>query len=147
MTAKEFLRQAWQIDQRIERRLDEISAMEEKYERVMAKLTAGRGTNMSGMPRGGRYDWTDAVESSIELDRAIKAGVESLRSEVMELCRVKREVNAAIDAVEEVQLRRVLELRYRNYLPWEKIAEEMGYDVRNVYILHGKALRRVRVPA
>lgn len=145
MTAKEFLRQAWQIDQRIEDKLDEISELEEKRDRVMAKLTAGRATNLSGMPRGGHYDWTDSIASAIEIDREVKKTIDEIRAEVMELCRVKREVNAAIDAVEELKLRRVLELRYRRYKKWEQIAEEMGFeDVRNVYILHGKALQRVR---
>lgn len=145
MTAKEFLRQAWQIDKRIEGKLDEISDLEEKRDRVMAKLTAGRATNLSGMPRGGHYDWTDSIASAIEIDQEVKKTIDTIRAEVMELCRVKREVNAAIEAVEELKLRRVLELRYRLYKKWDQIAEEMGFeDVRNVYILHGKALQRVR---
>ena len=132
MTPKEFLSQAWQIDKRIERRCEE-------RERLMAKLTAGRAANLSGMPRGGNYDWTDAVAKLVEMDNAIGA-------EIMELCRIKREVNAAIDAVEDVKLRRVLELRYRNYLSWDRIAEDMGYERRHITRLHGMALLRVRVP-
>lgn len=132
MTAKEFLSQAWQIDKRIERRCEE-------RERLMAKLTAGRAANLSGMPRGGRFDWTDAVSRLVEMDNQIGA-------EIMELCRIKREVNAAIDAVEDMRYRRLLELRYRNYYSWEKIAVEMGYDVRWVYRLHGEALLSVQVP-
>ena len=132
MTAKEFLLQAWQIDRRIERRCEE-------RERLMAKLTAGRAANLTGMPRGGRFDWTDAVARLVEMDNEIGA-------EIMELCRIKREVNAAIDAVEDMRFRRVLELRYRNYLSWPAIAEELGYDVRWVFRLHGQALACVRVP-
>lgn len=146
MTPKEFLSQAWHIDTRIEKRLAEIEALEEKRERVMAKVTAGRGTNLSGMPRGGRYDWTDSVERAIEMDRAIKSTIDTIRKDIIELCRVKREVNAAIDAVEDAKYRQVLELRYRNYMTWESIAETMGYDVRWVHRLHGKALQRVSYP-
>ena len=132
MTAKEFLMQAWKIDERIDERIEE-------RERLLAKLTAGRGANLSGMPRGGRFDWTDAVAHVIEADRAIAA-------EITRLCTVKREVNAAIEAVADARHRRLLELRYRNYLRWEQIAEAMGYDVRWVYRLHGEALLDVRVP-
>ena len=132
MTSKEFLMQAWKIDDRIDERIEE-------RERLLAKLTAGRGTNLTGMPRGGRYDWTDAVARVIETDRAIAA-------EITRLCAVKRQVNEAIEAVADARRRRVLELRYRNYLRWEQIADVMGYDVRWVYRLHGEALLDVVVP-
>ena len=132
MTAKEFLMQAWKIDDRIDERIEE-------RERLLAKLTAGRGSNLSGMPRGGRYDWTDAVSRVIEADRAIAA-------EITKLCEVKRLVNDAIEAVADSRRRRVLELRYRNYLRWEQIADVMGYDARHVTRLHGEALLDVVVP-
>jgi hypothetical protein len=132
MTAKEFLMMAWEIDRRIDRKTEE-------RDRLQAKLTAGRSANLTGMPRGGHYDWTDTAAKVADIDRAIGA-------EISELCRIKREVNAAIDAVEDVRYRRVLELRYRNYLSWDKISEETGYDLRYVYRLHGRALLCVRVP-
>lgn len=132
MTAKEFLLRAWKIDQRIDRKIEE-------RERLIAKLTAGRSASISGMPRGGRFDWTDGVDAVIEMDAAINA-------EIKELCRVKREVNDAIDAVEDARYRSVLELRYRNYKTWAQIADDLGVDERHVYRMHGRALLRVRIP-
>lgn len=132
MTAKDFLMLAWQIDKRIERKIEE-------RERIEARLNAGRLSNLSGMPRGGGYDWTDTAAKVMSLTEQIDA-------EIGKLCRVKRLVNDAIDAVPEMKYRRVLELRYRNYLTWEKIAEEMQYELRWVHELHGRALLRVRVP-
>ena len=146
MTAKDYLLRAWQIDARIDEKIAEIEHLEEKRERIMAKLTAGRASNLSGMPRGGRYDWTESVESVIETDELIRDAVNALRAEIMELCRVKREVADAINAVEPVVYRRVLDLRYRNYLDWQTIAQKMGYDVRWVFRLHGQALTCVKVP-
>jgi DNA-directed RNA polymerase specialized sigma subunit len=134
MTAKEFLSQAWQIDRRIEKKCEE-------RDRLLARLTAGRLAHLTGMPRGGSgADWTDAVARLIDMDNAING-------EIMELCRLKREINAAIEAVEDMRYRRVLELRYRNYMRWEDIAEEMGYEVRHVTRLHGEALACVRIPS
>lgn len=132
MTPKEFLSQARDIDSRIDKKIEE-------RERLLAKVTAGRVTHLTGMPRGGNFDWTDAVNAVIEMDKAINA-------EISALCRIKREVNEAIDAVEDARYRRLLELRYRNYYTWERIADEMGYDVRWVYQMHGKALLHVRIP-
>lgn len=132
MTAKEFLSQAWQIDRRIERRIEE-------RERLYTRLTSARAANLSGMPRGGRSDWTDAVAALIRMDAQIN-------DEIMELCRLKRSIADAIAAVEDLRFRRLLELRYRNYMGWDAIAREMGYDVRHIYRLHGLALQAVRVP-
>lgn len=146
MTAKEYLLQAWQIDARIDEKIAEIERMEEKREHIMAKLTAGRASNLSGMPRGGHFDWTDSIEAVIETDELIRYAVAGIRKEIAELCRVKREVGETIAAVEDIRYRRVLELRYRNYLDWPSIAERMGYDIRHVTRLHGEALLCVRIP-
>ena len=45
-----------------------------------------------------------------------------------------------------VNQRRVLEMRYRNYMTWEAIAVEIPCDIRTVYRLHGRALLNVNVP-
>ena len=132
MTEKEFLSLAWQIDERIEARIDECA-------RLRGRLEAGRSANYSGMPRGGSGDWTDAIDTVIEMERTI-------RKEIKELCRVKRAVNDAIAAVEVVKFKTVLELRYRNYLQWEEIADKLGYELRNVFKLHGRALLKVKIP-
>lgn len=132
MTAKEFLSLAWRIDGRIERRIEE-------RERLDTRLKSGRLSNISGMPRGGQYDWTNAADSIVEMDRRIG-------DEINELCRIKRLVNEAIDAVDDLRYRQVLEMRYRNYMGWEKIAEAMEYDPRHVQRLHGEALLCVVVP-
>ena len=150
MTAKDYLLRAWQIDARIDEKLAEIESLEEKRERIMAKLRAGRSSNLTGMPRGGNYDWTDGIEAVIETDELIRDAVNALRAEIRELCRVKREVADAIDDVyartRDIRYKRVLDLHYRNFLSWPEIAEKMGYDIRHVTRLHGEALLCVKVP-
>lgn len=146
MTAKDFLLRAWQIDARIDEKLAEIGRMEEKRERIMAKLTAGRAASLTGMPRGGHYDWTDSLEEAIQIGETLRQLEEDLRCEIKELLRIKREVTDAINAVEIIKYRRVLELRYRNYMDWQSIADRMGYDIRHVTRIHGEALLCVRVP-
>ena len=129
MTAKEFLQQGWHIEQRIEKRKDE-------RERLMAKLTSGV-QQLSGMPRGGVHDWTDTAIRIAELDKMLMADIDCLVTLKADICK-------AIDAVEDIRYRRLLELRYRNYESWEQIAVDMGYDIRWVYRLHGEALNQVK---
>ena len=132
MTAKEYLSQARMLDKRIEARIAE-------RQRIADQVTSARAPNLTGMPRGGKHDWTDSVDRVIDLTSAIDA-------DIRELCRLKREINATIDRVEDYKYRTLLELRYRNYLTWEQIAEVMQYDIRQIYRLHGEALLHVPMP-
>ena len=126
MTAKTFLSRPYWIDKRIERKQDEI-------DRLRARLTKATA-QLSDMPRGGSGgDWTDADIKVLEMEDQIHA-------EILELCRVKREVFETIDAVEDERYRTLLELRYRNYMTFEQVAVEMHYSWRQVMRLHAEAL-------
>ena len=135
MTAKEFMMMGWRIEKRIDARIAE-------RERIMDRMTAVRKSTPSATGgRGGkRRDWTDAVAALEEVEAR-------LNREIAELCRVKREIAEAIEGVEVMSQRRVLEMRYRNYMTWEQIAVSMPCDIRYVYKLHGRALQAVRVPS
>ena len=132
MTAKEFLRLARGADDRIDR-------AQERVERLRARLEAGRMSQITGMPRGGGADWTETADKLIELERVVNA-------RIRDMCRVKRLAMEAIEAVEEMRYREVLELYYLDGLTWEKVAEQMHYTTRNVTVLHGKALLKIKVP-
>lgn len=126
MTAKKFLSRPYWIDRRIERKQEEIDRLRSRLTKATAQL--------SDMPRGGSGgDWTDADIKVMEMEAQIHA-------EILELCRIKREVFEAIDAVEDERYRTLLELRYRNYLTFEQIAVEMHYSWRQVMRLHTEAL-------
>ena len=70
----------------------------------------------------------------------------AVRAEINELCRVKRLIREAIDAVEDARYRELLELRYIVGMRWEKIAVEMNYSYDRVRHMHGRALQAVKVP-
>lgn len=132
MTAKEFLRKAREVD----RYVDEAM---ERVERLRAKLETGRISQLTGMPRGGSSDWTVTADRLIELEQKVNA-------RTRELVRWKLAAIDAINAVEEMRLREVLELYYIDGFTWEQVADRMGYEQRQVYRLHGMALLRIKVP-
>ena len=132
MTAKEFLRQARNAD----RRIDEAT---ERLKRMRARLEAGRMSNLTGMPRGGALDWTETADRVIELEKRVNA-------RIREMVRWKQAAMDAIDRVKEARLQEVLELYYLDGYTWEQVAATMELDPRWVYRLHGKALRKIRVP-
>ena len=132
MTAKEFLRRARGMD----RRIDEAT---ERVMRLRSRLETGRMAQISDMPRGGGSDWTDTANALIDLEHTMNA-------RIREMCKVKRLAMEAIEAVEEMRYREVLELYYLDGYTWEKVAETMSLDRRWVTRLHGKALLKIKVP-
>lgn len=130
---KQFLRQVRNIDRRIERE-------EEQLKRLREKVEAGRMSAVTGMPRGGSSDWTDTVDRLIALEQRLNA-------RIREMCRVKADAIDMIDRVEDGRYRELLDCYYIKGMTWEQVAEALGYkDVRWVYVLHGRALRAVRMP-
>lgn len=125
MEAKHFLMQAWRIEARIE---EKIAERDRLYELLDGARGAGEGAEGPG--RG-------------EAEAAMAALDAQIEREIMALCRVKREVNAAIGAVEDARCRYLLEMRYRDYLTWDAIADALGCEPRHVYRLHRKALKRL----
>ena len=84
--------------------------------------------------------------------RAALRDYEALQAENEELkariAAMEEEVRKSQGAnAENDRLRQLLELRYINHRSWRAIAREMHYDESWVYVLHGKALRQITVPA
>lgn len=120
------------MDKRIERRAEEAARLRAKLEKS--------NSHISDMPRGGDgSDWTDADIKVMELEQRI-------RQEIARLCEIKRQIGEAIDMVEDGRYRTLLEMRYRNYLSFEKIAVEMNYSYEWVKHMHRNALEKVIVP-
>lgn len=132
MTAKEFLRRARSAD----RWIDEAT---ERAKRLRARLESGRQSGVTGMPRGGAADWTQTADKLIELEKRIN-------ERIREMVCLKQAAMDAIDRIEDSRQREVLELYYIDGLTWERVAERMGFEVRQIYRLHGQALLKVTVP-
>ena len=132
MTAKDYLNQGRWIDQRIESRIAE-------RERLLDLVTSARAPQLSGMPRGGHHDWTDTVDAVVDM-------ADGIAEDIRRMMALKREIWAVIDAVEDFRYRAILEMRYRSNWRWETIADQLHYDIRTVFRLHGEALRCVHVP-
>lgn len=58
--------------------------------------------------------------------------------------RALSEILSAIQAVPDEMQRAVLTLRYVEGLDWITLADRLGYEISNAYILHGRALWNVR---
>lgn len=134
MTAKEYLGQAYRLDQRINSKLEQVLSLRD--------LTTKATATMSDMPGGGSrnvYRMQDIIGKIIDLENEINADIDRLVD-------LKRDIVAIIKAVENPEYQTLLELRYLCFKTWEQIAVDMGYSTRNVYKLHDAAIEKLHIP-
>lgn len=67
----------------------------------------------------------------------------AISGEAAEVTAILNEVLAAIRSVQDETQRAVLTMRYIEGLDWLKVAERIGYEISNTYIIHGRALVEV----
>lgn len=132
MTTKDFLTQAYRLDQRINAKIGQVASLND----LATKCT----TTMSGMPGNpnkGKDTMAEAIAKIVDLQAEINADIDKLVD-------LKRDIVSAIKSVDDMELQTLLEKRYLCFKTWEQIAVEMGYTLRYVYKLRDKALKKVR---
>lgn len=134
MNAKEYLSQAFHIDQRINSKLEQVMKLRETSTKATATL--------SDMPRSDTpnvHRLEDTICKIIDLENEINHDIDKLVD-------LKREAREVIGQLSDPDQQLILELRYLCYKTWEEIADELGYCPSNIYRLHGRALEILRVP-
>lgn len=129
MKAKEYLSQAYRLDQRIDAKIEQVMSLRN----LAAKATS---TLSDVAPSGTRnvHRMEDIIVKLIDLENEINADIDNLVA-------LKHEIMAAIRSIHDPDYCTVLELRYLCFKPWDQIAVEMGYGIDNVYKLHRMALK------
>lgn len=130
MTTKEYLSQAYRLDDEINTKLESL----ERLKSIAEKMTSVN----SGMPHGSSdpHSKEDVLIKIADMDAEITADIDRLID-------IRADITRTIDKVEDQAQRILLTKRYINHDRWEKIAVDMGYDIRTVHFIHGKALRNV----
>jgi len=131
MTKKEYLSQAHHIDCRINAKISQVSSLHDLATKASVTLT-----DMPGSPTRNTHQMENVIVKILDLEEQINADIDRLVD-------LKAEISKVINAVDDPDLRTLLELRYLSFKTWEAIAYEMGYDLRWVYKLHKRALDAV----
>ena len=134
MNAKEYLGQAYRLDQRINSKLEQVASLNELATKCTSTLT--------GMPRNpnrGTSTMADAVGKIVDLQAEINRDIDRLVD-------LKREMVTVIKAVNNTEYQTLLELRYLCFRTWEQIAVDMGYSIQHIYRLREKAYDKICVP-
>lgn len=132
MTAKEYLQQYRNLDVRINAKLEQVARLRE----LATKVSPSQSDGGHG---GGVSDRVGNIVSKIvDYENDINAEIDRLMD-------LKCEIEKLIDSVTETALHDILELRYINLKKWEEIAVTLRIDLRWVYRLHGRALKKLTI--
>lgn len=128
MNVKEYLEHAYRIDQRINSKLEQIVSLRELATKATSTLT--------DMPSSGTrnlHSMECIIAKMIDLETEINDDIDTLVD-------LKREIVSVIKKIHNPEHQTLLELRYLCFKTWEHIAVDMGYDLRYLHKVHGRAL-------
>ena len=131
MNIKEYLSQAYHIDQRIDCKMEQIKSL-----RCLATKV---NSVMSDMPKGNQnYNIMGKnIAAIIDLENEINADVNKLLN-------LKKEVASVVRNIGNPEYQTLLELRYLNFVGWEEIANKMGYSLPHIFRIHVRALNYLK---
>lgn len=131
MTAKEYLQQLERADVIIEQKMKEQADLEELSKCVRAIDYDKDRVSSSGT---GDAPFVNPVLKIVMLEQEINA-------EIDKYVDLKRKITGEIQSLQDPQFIKVLFKRYVEYKGFDKIAVELECSERNVYAIHGQALK------
>lgn len=135
MTPKEYLKQAYRLDHRINSDIAELGRLREMSTSISSpslgeKVQTNRNTDAP---------FVKCLERIYSLE-------EKINEEIDLLVNLKEEIRSVIDMVSNTDERMVLRYRYIHNYTWEQIGDVLGVDSRTVRRWHGQALGHVILP-
>lgn len=134
MTTKEYLAQAYRIDQRINSKLEQITSLRE----LATKATS----TLSDMPHSSTRNISSMegiICKMVDLENEINTDIDTLVD-------LKCSMVSVIKQIQSPEYQTLLELRYLCFYSWEKIAVDMGYSLQHIFRIHEKALKDIVLP-
>ena len=134
MSTKDYLSQAYRIDQRINSKLAQVMCLRD----LLGKAT---GT-LSGAPKAATpnpHSMEDTIAKMVDIENEINEDIDSLVD-------LKAEIVRQIKRVENTEYQTILELRYLCFKRWEEVSVELGYSMQHLFRLHDEALEAVSFP-
>lgn len=128
MTAKEYLRQLWQLDR-------EINIKYQELEHLRASIGIRAMRQGDVVVSGETSDpVADTVTKIISMEEYINRKIDKLID-------LRKKITDQIDGMESRTFRNILTCRYVLMQNWSQISETMGYAVQHCYRIHGRALQ------
>lgn len=129
MTTKEYFEQALTLNKRINSKLDHL--------RTLREMTTKATITLSDIPRSSSrnvHRMQDIISKIVDLENEINGDIDRFVD-------MKREYMRIIGSIDSPVHQLVMEQRYLCCRTWEQISVELGYDLRWLHRLHGRALQ------
>lgn len=129
MTAKEYLMRFRQV-------MREIEDLDRRMAQLRLKYAAPSAINYSDMPKAhdSNHDLSDYIAKMDELTDYMISKYTRLRG-------IEVDIYMRVDRMENQKERELLRYRYIDGMTWTEIADALDTTERNVYFIHGRALR------
>lgn len=135
MTAKEYLKQAYRLDHRINSDIAEMERLRE-----IASSVGSPGFEEHYNPNcPTEASFVRSLERIWELQQKINA-------EIDKLVDLKEQIRIVIDKVKNPDEKMVLRYRYIHNWTWEQIGDVLFADESTIRRWHGRALQHIAVP-
>ena len=135
MTAKEYLRSIRRQSRHIDSLLAQKDRLKDLAEGISGMSYDDVKVQTSRTLPGNRQ--TDAVYRLIELE-------ERITDEIDRYVDMREDAERYISCLRSFTEQDVLRNYYLAGMTWEEVAEVMGYDVRQIFRIHGKALKHLQ---
>ena len=136
MTAKEYLSQAYRLNEQVNSHLAEIDDLRA----LSSSISASNFGERVDHTRSNDPPFVRCVVRIVDMERELAA-------EIGRLIALKGEINAAINRLTNPDEKMLLRYRYVNNYSWEKIGILMNVSNRTVHRIHSSALQNFSVPA
>ncbi len=135
MTSREYLCQAYRLDQKIDSNIREVSYLR----KMMGSISSPVLGDKVQTSRPAEAPFVRSIEKIMALE-------EKINSEIDLLVSLKEQMRDVIAAVSDTDERMVLCYRYIHNLTWEEISDELNESVSTVKRRHKSALSHVVLP-
>ena len=135
MTIRDYLFQAYRLDQRIDSNIREVSTLRKMMGSISSPVLGDRVQTT----RPAEAPFVRSLEKIMALE-------EKINSEIDLLISLKEQIRGVIAAVPDTDERMVLSYRYVHNLTWEEISDELNESVSTVKRRHRSALDHAVLP-
>ena len=134
MNAKQFLRQAYKLNELIESDKEELENLRSLSESISGDMTQERVQTSTSSDK-----IVNIIAKIVDLENEI-------HDEIEQLIALKKQIRDVINKLENVNEKLVLKYRYLMFFQWEEICDKMHYSPRQIHRFHDSALENIEVP-
>ena len=131
MIPKNFLQQAFYLDQRINSKIEQIATLNSLARKATSTLS-----DMPKAPGRNTSRLEDIIVKIVMLQEEINNDIDSLVD-------IKIRITEMINDMEDKEQQMVLEKRYLNFSSFEQIAVDLNFSIQHVFRIHKQALSEI----